>query len=746
MVPRECSKIVLLCLVLLPCAVLTANQPPVAVDDGPYITDEDPEVPVQGNVLANDYDPDPPDTIINAVLMAEPQHGTLEFNEETGAFVYTPDENWYGTDVFSYKCYDNHYLPSEKTARVTIVVKPDYVDPPEPEDQTVTTQMNMPVTITLSAVIIDNLWEPPEGDTVVAWEVTSGPSHGTVSAFTNLQNEEKSATAQIVYTPDENFTGTDSFTFRCQDSDGFWSDAEWEDGVVMITVTDDLVITGLSPGGYVLQQKLDLRDSCYADRGYTFTFLPAFLKNDALYYLVKTANDDKFVASGAHVSFQVNQSVTVYIGYDARASSTPAWMSGFSDTGITVGMATSEGESSRLKLYAKQFTDKTIVLGGNNGGSSGTGAYANYVLIVRADKEGLATPIPTNGLPTADAQADKTTGTAPLTVNFDGSGSTDDGGITAYAWDFGDGSSAAGATASHTYTEVGVYRVVLTVTDDGTPGLTATDTITVTVAEPAGVQVSKVSRSGYAVDRLYEGSRLYVDRSYTITSIPDSLEGAKGIRTKNDDKNATATSFLSFDVDQAVDVYVLYDARAGSLPSWMSGFTDTGLTVTTTVGGASPMKVYSKTFAAGTVVLGGNHAGGDTGALSNYVVLVMKAGQVDPGAGTSVTEGSWTHADDSDGDGLGDAFEDANGLDKFTVDSDGDGIVDEDEDAGGGQTYFDKYQAEKQSSGDEEADDGGGGSGGCLPAAGCHGAGCAAGMMIPLLWGLWFVVRRRRVS
>ena len=50
-------------------------------------------------------------------------------------------------------------------------------------------------------------------------------------------------------------------------------------------------------------------------------------------------------------------------------------------------------------------------------------------------------------------------------------GSSDDGSIVSYSWDFGDGSPAgSGATPTHTYTSVGSFVVTLTVTDNG--GLT----------------------------------------------------------------------------------------------------------------------------------------------------------------------------------------------------------------------------------------------------------------------------------
>lgn len=76
------------------------------------------------------------------------------------------------------------------------------------------------------------------------------------------------------------------------------------------------------------------------------------------------------------------------------------------------------------------------------------------------------TPGP-NQLPTASISKSTSYGFTPLAVQFDGQGSSDsDGLITAYAWDFGDGSMGTGATASHTYSAPGTYAVSLTVTDD----------------------------------------------------------------------------------------------------------------------------------------------------------------------------------------------------------------------------------------------------------------------------------------
>jgi PKD repeat protein len=101
----------------------------------------------------------------------------------------------------------------------------------------------------------------------------------------------------------------------------------------------------------------------------------------------------------------------------------------------------------------------------DNQGKSGTAA-----ITIRVD----------NSPPVADARADRTSGSDPLTVNFDGSQSKDpDGRIVSYQWNFGDGYSEKTAIASHQYRNPQSYTAVLTVTDD--KGMTDTDEIVITV-------------------------------------------------------------------------------------------------------------------------------------------------------------------------------------------------------------------------------------------------------------------------
>lgn len=88
---------------------------------------------------------------------------------------------------------------------------------------------------------------------------------------------------------------------------------------------------------------------------------------------------------------------------------------------------------------------------------------------------------PANQLPLASATATPATGTAPLVVALNGSGSSDpDGTIASYAWSFGDGGTATGPTPSHTYVSAGSFSAQLTVTDN--QGATGTTSVAVVVS------------------------------------------------------------------------------------------------------------------------------------------------------------------------------------------------------------------------------------------------------------------------
>ena len=108
-----------------------------------------------------------------------------------------------------------------------------------------------------------------------------------------------------------------------------------------------------------------------------------------------------------------------------------------------------------------------------------------------------------NQPPTAQIEASRTEGIAPLTIQFMGSGSSDDIGITEYLWDFGDGQQSTLANPSHLFSEPGTYEVSLTVFDS--EGLQDGQTLNITVLDSAEVLIEGELKKWHRVQLLFNG-------------------------------------------------------------------------------------------------------------------------------------------------------------------------------------------------------------------------------------------------
>ncbi len=105
--------------------------------------------------------------------------------------------------------------------------------------------------------------------------------------------------------------------------------------------------------------------------------------------------------------------------------------------------------------------------------------YTDYASLGQYSISGSVAQVSNLSPPQAMVNVTYTPGFAPLMANFDAIGSSDDGTIVSYHWDFGDGNSANTATTSNEYMAPGDYQAVLTVTDND--GLTDTDSVLVSV-------------------------------------------------------------------------------------------------------------------------------------------------------------------------------------------------------------------------------------------------------------------------
>jgi hypothetical protein len=242
--------------------------------------------------------------------------------------------------------------------------------------------------------------------------------------------------------------------------------------------------------------------------------------------------------------------------------------------------------------------------------------------------------------------------------------------------------------------------------------------------------VVSLSTGGPTALATAQGNALpYSDRSYTITNVSGRLQGGVLVRLPNKDKYNRTLNYLTLSVSQEAFVYVGYDRRGiAIMPQWLDDeafWSLTGESVSTSDSASSPMTVFYRRVQAGTVTLGGNWQGRDTGAQSNYVVIVQPSAGRTPGGGleemsslelfgpmdSTIPPYAFVSPGDSDGDGLSDEFEKAHGLDPYNAFSKATGVPDEVARDASGRTYFEIQSA---SSSNPRSSSGGGGGCGLL--------------------------------
>jgi len=173
------------------------NHAPVAVDDTAS-TLEDTAVDI--NVLANDSDPDSNPLFVFGTPTA--QHGSVTVNAD-GTLHYTPTANYNGSDTISYTVTDGLLTDIGQVAVTVAAVN----DAPVAANDVFSTAMNKKLIISVNTGVLGNDYDV-DGNAIKD-VLVSNPAHGSLKINSN---------GGFTYTPDKNYVGTDSFTYK--DSDG----------------------------------------------------------------------------------------------------------------------------------------------------------------------------------------------------------------------------------------------------------------------------------------------------------------------------------------------------------------------------------------------------------------------------------------------------------------------------------------------------------------------------------------------
>lgn len=146
-------------------------------------------------------------------------------------------------------------------------------------------------------------------------------------------------------------------------------------------------------------------------------------------------------------------------------------------------------------------------------------------------------------------------------ITFDGSGSSDNGTVTNYTWDFGDGNTGFGVKPTHTYSTSGVFTVTLTVTDDTslTDSNTTTANITLDIdadgwsdEEEELYGSNKTDSNDVPLDTDNDGTPDLDDEDDDNDNIDDATETTLGTDPKKKDitiKEISGVTFYLIDLD-----------------------------------------------------------------------------------------------------------------------------------------------------------------------------------------------------
>lgn len=194
-----------------------SNEAPNAVNDN-FTIDED--TPSTLNVLNNDNDLQNNIVASSVAIITNPLNGTT-MPQTDGSILYTPTNNYYGKDHFTYSINDEDGYSDH--AIVTININ-SVNDAPTLEDDETSVMEDNSVTIN----VLENDSDIDDELVPSSLQIVDQVNHG--SLIINNANHN------ITYTPEPNYNGTDTFSYSVEDESGARSEASVS--ITIIPVND----------------------------------------------------------------------------------------------------------------------------------------------------------------------------------------------------------------------------------------------------------------------------------------------------------------------------------------------------------------------------------------------------------------------------------------------------------------------------------------------------------------------------
>ncbi|MCJ8272337.1 MAG: tandem-95 repeat protein, partial [Psychrosphaera sp.] len=186
--------------------VISVNDAPIADDDIAVITEA---VPYSINVMGNDHDSD--NSITSVTILTQPEYGTATFDDHSELIVFTPGNDFAGTDSFTYQLTDSEgELSNVATVELTGVA---VNSPPLTNNDSV--QIGQDTSVSINVLANDSDIDGSLNQTSL--KILSEPTQGFVVVQSN---------GDITYTPAPGFSGQDELVYQVSDDQGAVSSAK----------------------------------------------------------------------------------------------------------------------------------------------------------------------------------------------------------------------------------------------------------------------------------------------------------------------------------------------------------------------------------------------------------------------------------------------------------------------------------------------------------------------------------------
>ncbi len=485
------------------------NRKPVGVSDNYIVTAGTALNILAPGVLANDVDPD--GDAITLASITNPANGIISGAVTSGAFTYTPNSGFTGTDQFQYKLLDAESNLSDYVT-VTLLVVATGSDPAGAEDHYVTDENN-PLVVAAPGVLANDV-DPGGGSLTLA--IITNPANGTISSAVT--------SGAFTYVPNNGFTGTDQFQYKFLDAGsnlseyitvtidvldpfnrqpiGISDTYGVEAGSSLIIPAPGVLVNDLDPDGdaftlaIITNPANGVISSAVTSGAFTYTPNSGFMGTDQFQYKLLDAesNLSDYVTVNIEVHEPFNRKpVGVADNYAIPAGTSLV----LSAPGVLANDVDPDGDGISLAIITlpANGTITGAVTSGAltyvpNSGFTGPDQFQYKLLDSESNLSDYVTVtinvISSNQPPVASAADDtvECTGTGGTTVTLDGNGSTDpENDALQYSW-YENGSLIAGPSASPSsdvQLTAGVHTVTLVVED--ACGSTSSDDATVTVED-----------------------------------------------------------------------------------------------------------------------------------------------------------------------------------------------------------------------------------------------------------------------